>query len=111
MTGHVERHHKNSYDQLKIAIYAEMGMKTIAAKDLKNRTGDALRAVARGENVIVTVRGKPTALLSPLKADFLASLALRLAEDAWKDIEMALKEGKRQFKSADDAMRQTRRRS
>ncbi len=86
-------------------------MKTITAKDLKNKTGDALRAVARGENVVVTVRGKPAALLSPLKADFLSSLALRPPEDAWKDIEEALKGSKPRFKSADDAMRETRRRS
>lgn len=85
-------------------------MKTIAAKDLKNRTGDALRAVARGENVIVTVRGKPAALLSPLRADFLASLSLRTAEDAWKDIEETLRQSKPRFKSVDDAMRDTRRR-
>jgi prevent-host-death family protein len=35
------------------------------ARDLKNRTGDALRAVGRGEQVLVTRRGRPFALVVP----------------------------------------------
>jgi prevent-host-death family protein len=37
----------------------------MTAKELKNRTGDALRAVGQGERVLVTRRGKPFALVVP----------------------------------------------
>jgi prevent-host-death family protein len=50
-------------------------MRTMTAKELKNRTGDALRAVGRGERVLVTRRGKPFALVAPAPA------APREAED------------------------------
>jgi prevent-host-death family protein len=40
-------------------------MATVTARELKNRTGEALRAVGRGERVVITRRGKPFAVLSP----------------------------------------------
>ncbi|MBI4483672.1 MAG: type II toxin-antitoxin system prevent-host-death family antitoxin, partial [Acidobacteria bacterium] len=40
-------------------------MKVITAKALKNRTGEALRYVARGGKLVVTRRGKPLAVLAP----------------------------------------------
>jgi prevent-host-death family protein len=40
-------------------------MKVMTAKELKNRTGEALCPVKRGEKVLVTVHGKPRAVLSP----------------------------------------------
>jgi prevent-host-death family protein len=38
-------------------------MKTVTAKELKNRTGEALRAVGRRERVLITRRGRPYAVL------------------------------------------------
>ncbi len=41
-------------------------MRTITAKELKNRTGAILRQVRAGEGVIVTVRGKRVAQFVPV---------------------------------------------
>src|SRR5438128_11532532 len=43
-------------------------MRTMTARELKNRTGDALRAVGQGEQVLITRRGKPFALVVPATA-------------------------------------------
>ncbi|MFQ5741206.1 MAG: type II toxin-antitoxin system Phd/YefM family antitoxin, partial [Acidobacteriota bacterium] len=40
-------------------------MKVMTAKQLKNRTGEALRQVMQGEEILVTVRGKPAAVMRP----------------------------------------------
>ena len=42
-------------------------MKTVTAKDLKNRTGEVLRHVRAGERVIVTIRGVRVAEFVPVK--------------------------------------------
>src|SRR5579875_2126845 len=41
------------------------GMKVMTAREPKNRTGEALRHVARGSKVVITRRGKPWAILGP----------------------------------------------
>lgn len=66
-------------------------MKTMTAGNLKNKTGEAMEAVSRGEKVVVTLRGKPFALISPVTADSLEKSSLRPFEDAWSDIENTLK--------------------
>lgn len=40
-------------------------MKTVTAKELKNRTGEVLRRVRSGETMVVTVRGIPVARVVP----------------------------------------------
>ena len=42
-------------------------MKTITAKDLKNRTGDVIRRIKQGETILVSYRGKPLARVSPVR--------------------------------------------
>lgn len=42
-------------------------MKTVTAKELKNRTGEVLRKVRAGERVVVTVRGVRVAEFVPVK--------------------------------------------
>jgi len=42
-------------------------MTVVTAKELKNRTGQVLRQVQQGEEVIVTVRGVAVARFVPLK--------------------------------------------
>ena len=37
------------------------------ARDLRFKTSDLLSAVSRGEDVVITFRGKPTARLSPFR--------------------------------------------
>jgi prevent-host-death family protein len=84
-------------------------MKTMTAKDLKNKTGDVMRVVSRGEKVVVTLRGKPFALISPVTSDLLQENAFRPFEQAWSDIEEALKKTMPKFKNAQEAMAWTRR--
>jgi len=85
-------------------------MRTMTAKNLKNKTGEAMRAVSRGERVVVTLRGKPFALISPATSESLKETSLRPYEEAWDDIELALKKTKPHFKTAKEAMAWTRRR-
>jgi len=42
-------------------------MKTVTAKDLKNRTGEVISAIKRGEEVVVSYRGKPLGKFVPLE--------------------------------------------
>ncbi|MDQ2622304.1 MAG: type II toxin-antitoxin system Phd/YefM family antitoxin [Actinomycetota bacterium] len=39
----------------------------VASRELRNNTADVLRRVESGEEVVITVRGKPVARLSPLR--------------------------------------------
>jgi prevent-host-death family protein len=85
-------------------------MKSISAKELKNRTGDVLRRVGRGEKVLVTKRGKPCALLSPVEKDRSLTAQLRPYHDAWEDIEKALRSTKARHKTWEEAIQWSRRR-
>lgn len=96
-----------SYHDIEVATF----MKSITAKQLKNRTGDVLRRVGRGEKVIVTKRGKPCALISPLGAEQAPTMGLALYEEAWKGIEKTLGSTKAHHKSWEDALRWSRRRA
>ena len=42
-------------------------MKTIAQRELRNRSGEVLREVERGEQFTITVGGRPVAQLVPLQ--------------------------------------------
>lgn len=86
-------------------------MKTMTARDLKNKTGEAMRTVSRGERVVVTLRGRPFALISPVTSESLERVSLRPAEEAWSDIENTLKRTKPEFRNAKEVMAWTRRRS
>jgi prevent-host-death family protein len=86
-------------------------MKSITAKQLKNSTGDVLRRVGRGEKVLVTKRGKPCALISPVGAQKTPLAELNDYESAWNDIEKTLRTTKARHKSWEDAIRWSRRRA
>jgi prevent-host-death family protein len=85
-------------------------MKTMTAKDLKNHTGKAMRTVSKGEKVVVTLRGRPFALISPVTSESLEELPLRPPEEAWKDIEDTLRKTKPKFRNVNEAMNWTRKR-
>ena len=85
-------------------------MRTMTARNLKNKTGEAMQVISKGEKVIVTLRGKPFALISPVTVESLERVSLRQPEDAWKDIEDTLKKSTPKFRSAKKAMSWTRRR-
>ena len=55
-------------------------MGTVGVKELKNRLTQYLRRTKQGEEVIITERGTPIALIQPIKnADTAVSLEARLA--------------------------------
>jgi prevent-host-death family protein len=85
-------------------------MKSISAKELKNRTGDVLRRVGRGEKVIVTRRGKPCAVLSPIEKDRSFRAQLRPYNEAWADIQKTLRTTKARHKTWEEAIQWSRRR-
>jgi prevent-host-death family protein len=41
----------------------------VATRDLRNKTADLLKRVEAGESMVITVRGKPVATLSPYRND------------------------------------------
>jgi prevent-host-death family protein len=87
-----------------------MGTITMTAKELKNRTGDAFRAVSRGERVLLTRRGKAVAVLVPV--DYPSQDDDILPYDqAWQEIEAALAASPPEFASLEEAMSRSRRRA
>jgi prevent-host-death family protein len=85
-------------------------MKSISAKELKSRTGEVLRRVEEGEKVLITKRGKPCAVLSPVAEGQLLPVGLRPYAEAWEDIERTLKATQPRYKTWEEAMRWTQRR-
>jgi len=83
----------------------------MTAKELKNRDGEAMRVVSKGEQVVVTMRGKPFALISPATEAALGKAPLRPSDEAWDDIEAALRKTRPRFSGAREAMSWTRRRA
>ncbi len=83
---------------------------TLTAKELKNRTGDAFRAIDRGDRVVLTRRGKALALIVPLEGNEEVPDLPPYAE-AWADIEAALAASAPEFPSLDEAMARSRRRA
>ncbi|MFQ5899824.1 MAG: type II toxin-antitoxin system Phd/YefM family antitoxin [Candidatus Methylomirabilia bacterium] len=62
-------------------------MNTVGVKELKNRLTQYLRRTKQGEEVIVTERGKPIALLHPIQSAVDAvSLEARLARLAARGV-------------------------
>lgn len=82
---------------------------TMTAKELKNRTGDAFRAIGRGDRVVLTRRGKPAAVMVPLGGAE-SGPDLPPFEEAWADIEAALAASPPEFESVERAMAETRNR-
>ena len=80
-------------------------MKSVSAKELKNYTGEILHQVERGEKIIITKRGKPCALLSPVEDSQLPTLDLRPFEEAWADIEKSLKGTRPYYNTWKEAIR------
>jgi prevent-host-death family protein len=85
-------------------------MKLISAKELKNRTGDVLRRVEKGEKVLVTKRGRPCAVLSPVEKDRSFKAQLRPYDEAWGDIQKTLRSTKARHKTWEEAIQWSRRR-
>ena len=86
-----------------------MGTITMTAKELKNRTGDAFRAVARGERVMLTRRGKTVAVLVPVDFPIVEDEVLPY-DEAWQMIEDALAASEPEYASLEEAVSRSRRR-
>lgn len=59
-------------------------MENVGIRELKNHLGRYLRAVRRGETIIVTVRGKPLARLVPIPSQDKTVMPAELAERMWE---------------------------
>ena len=77
-------------------------MKEMTATVFKNNVGKAMKHVAEGGKVIITVRGKPLAVLMGSEGIEKAGPAgetLRPFEEAWRDIEASIQVKKPRFKT------------
>ena len=83
-------------------------MKSVSVKQLKNKTGEVLREVARGQTLLITKRGKVCAILSPAGKEKPKPVGLRDYRVAWKDIEQVLHVTRSRFKTWREAMREAR---
>lgn len=84
---------------------------TMTAKDLKSRTGEALRVVASGRRVVVTRRGKTLGVIVPAGDAVVTTGAKPLSYDAaWAEIETALGASPARHRTWQHAMAQSRRR-
>jgi len=79
-------------------------MGIITAKQLKQKTGEVIRKVRLGEQLTVTYRGKPVAVIAPPKIDDKKPLKeLRSFDEAWRDIEETLQNTESKFKGWSEA--------
>lgn len=85
-------------------------MKAVTAKELKNQTGKVLKMVKAGQKVLITMRSKPFAVLSPVSEQEMDAAELRPYEQAWEDIQKTLRTSQPKFSSLHEAMKWTRRR-
>ncbi len=86
-------------------------MKTVTAKQLKQRTGEVIRRVKSGERLTVTYRGKPIAVIAPPTTKELKALEeLRPLDEAWGDIEQTLEKTTPEFKGWKEATQWARNR-
>jgi prevent-host-death family protein len=44
----------------------EVEMKTVTARELRSKTSEILQETRKGNEVLITVRGKPAAILKPI---------------------------------------------
>ena len=87
-------------------------MRTITAKQLKQKTGEVIKRVKSGEWLTLTYRGKPVAIIAPSTEKEKKILeGLRSFGEAWKDIEDALERTEPAFKGWQEATRWVRNKS
>ncbi len=80
------------------------------AKDLRTRTRELLDMVRMGERVVVTHRGRPVAVISPVADAAGATEDLRPFEQAWTDILGVLRKSRPAFRQPEAALKATRKR-
>lgn len=78
-------------------------MRTISQRELRNDSGEIMRALERGESFTVTRRGTPVGLLVPAGTTDLQSVTLRVGTGA-----MEFPEGIHRKESSVDLLRELR---
>lgn len=80
----------------------------MTARDLENATGEVVRALRRGEGILLTFRGKPLGTIQPLQPCDMDAVSVPPYEQAWAEIEDELRRSAPAFPSwreAEDASR------
>ena len=98
---------------LGVGSYSEHEMatshtRTITARDLKNHTGDAIRAAREGRRTIVTYRGRPVAVIVPAEPS--AERESGSYEVEWAEVAAALASTSPPERTWQEAMARSRRR-
>lgn len=68
-------------------------MLTVGARDLKQHTGAVIARVRSGERLLLTVRGRPVAVIAPIDQQALEAAIFREVEKAEDDGWLTLAEG------------------
>jgi prevent-host-death family protein len=84
-------------------------MTEVTARELKNKTGAVLRTVRGGQSVVVTNRGRRIAVISPADATCgTEETRTQSVDEAWSDIERALRRSKPRYRTWREAMKASR---
>ncbi len=83
-------------------------MRYVTVKELRLHPRQILMQASSGEQIAVTFRGKPVALLVPFEEG--GELKVRPYEDAWAEIEAVLEKSPPAYSSPDEALKASRRR-
>lgn len=65
------------------SVHLEAEMKTVTAKELRSKISEILQETREGSEVLITLRGKPAAILKPLRNE--ESGLKRIGFGLWKD--------------------------
>ena len=85
-------------------------MRTITAKQLKQKTGEIIKRIRAGERLTLTYRGKPIAIIQPA-SESARGLQSRPFDEAWQDIEATLSASEPKFSDWKEATRWIRNRN
>lgn len=77
-------------------------MQSVGARDLKQHTGEVIARVRSGERLLVTVRGRPVAVIAPLDQHEIDAAISREAQEKESAAWLAAAEGAFTFWNNDD---------
>ncbi len=83
-------------------------MKYVTLKELRLHTRQILEQASGGEQIAVTFRGKPVALLGPFDEE--GELKVRPYGEAWGEIEAVLATSRPAYANVEEALKASRRR-
>ena len=74
-------------------------MKPMTARELKNATGEVVRALRRGETIVLTFRGQALGTIAPLQSEERHGPSVPPYDEAWTRIEEELRRSTPRFGS------------